>query len=279
MNNIKFNQTGGFPLSTNIADAMQIAYSVFNFLGNLAGNFGIISGCDVVGGNVSDGAVFINGELLSFKGAALGTNVIIRSDFEKEIFEDGVSKDVVENRYATFGTAVENYPWSNFVKVNNLQILASKFTGLQTEIDQVQYFFDVLLASFNSHAQNKNNPHQVTAKQVGILKSGNIFIGDVQGKNVGWIYNGADYKVELLQKSANSPTQGGDDLYRVTLNSILPTSNYTIVGSLIFLSNWNNDNDIIVSFGNKTAAYFDIALREIASQIQNVSIDYLIIQN
>lgn len=114
MNNLNLNQTGGLPLSTNILEAMQTAYSVLNAFGNMAGNLAIISGCDITGNNVSDGAVFIDGELLEFRGSALGVNVIIRSDFENENFENGTSKAVIETRYATFGTAVTNYSWANF---------------------------------------------------------------------------------------------------------------------------------------------------------------------
>lgn len=72
MNKLNFNQTGGFPLSTNILDAMQTAYSLFNKLGGLAGNFAIIFGCEVSGSNVSDGVVYMNGEVLAFKGGTIG---------------------------------------------------------------------------------------------------------------------------------------------------------------------------------------------------------------
>jgi hypothetical protein len=117
MNNINFNQTGGFPLSTNILDALQTAYTVFNSLGNLAGNLAIISGCDVTGLTVSDGFVFINGELFDFKGGTIGENVIIMQDVENRSFEDGSSKPVLYKRYATFGTALENYPWEGFKRI------------------------------------------------------------------------------------------------------------------------------------------------------------------
>jgi hypothetical protein len=68
MNTLNFNQSVGFPLETNILDEMQTSYSLFNALGAIAGNFSIISGCVLSGSTVADGVVFINGEVLEFKG-------------------------------------------------------------------------------------------------------------------------------------------------------------------------------------------------------------------
>ena len=122
MDNIKFNQTGGFPLDTDIMGAMQTAYSLFNSLGNLAGNKAIISGCTVAGSSVSDGVVFINGEVLPFRGGSQSANVFIKEEAESRIFEDGSSKPVIVKRYATFGTSTpdKTYPWADFVRVENL---------------------------------------------------------------------------------------------------------------------------------------------------------------
>ena len=76
MDNIKFNQTGGFPLDTDILGAMQTSYGLFNQLGSLAGDLTILAGCEEVGNNVSEGIVFIAGEVLPFKGGTKGTTVI-----------------------------------------------------------------------------------------------------------------------------------------------------------------------------------------------------------
>lgn len=122
MDNIKFNQTGGFPLDTDIMGAMQTAYSLFNSLGNLAGNKAIISGCTVAGSSVSDGVVFIDGEVLPFKGGPESTNVFIKEETENRIFEDGSNKPVIIKRYATFGSSTpdKTYQWADFVRVENL---------------------------------------------------------------------------------------------------------------------------------------------------------------
>lgn len=128
MNKINFNQTGGFPLSTNILDAMQSAYAIFNQLGSLAGNKAIISGCEQLGNTVADGVIFLNGEILPFKGGAIGTSVIIKEESESRVFEDGATKPVIFKKYATFGSSTpeKTFVWADFKRVDNLLDLTEK---------------------------------------------------------------------------------------------------------------------------------------------------------
>lgn len=117
MNNINFNQDGGFYLSTNILNAVQAAYSLFNSLGYIAGDLSIISGCNITGNSVSDGVVFINGEVLPFIGGNIGTNVIIKQNVTSYPFQNGTVKPVLFERAATFGTSTVNYLWADFRRV------------------------------------------------------------------------------------------------------------------------------------------------------------------
>ena len=119
MNNINFNQDGGFRLSTNIMSAVQAAYSLFNSLGWIGGNFTIISGCVVNGTAVSDGVVFINGEVLPFKGGTASTNVIIRETVTNYPFQNGTVKPVHYERFVQFGTSTPEttFPWADFKRL------------------------------------------------------------------------------------------------------------------------------------------------------------------
>ncbi|WP_413512093.1 hypothetical protein [Myroides odoratus] len=106
MNNINFNQTGGFPLSTNMLDAMQEAYKLFGELGEAIGKNCIVSGCEINGANVADGVVVLNGEILPFKGSGrfVGAVVTVQEEVEERIFEDANSKPVIYKRYAKLST-------------------------------------------------------------------------------------------------------------------------------------------------------------------------------
>jgi len=114
MNKLNFNQSVGFPFETNILDEMQKAYTLFNALGYISGNFSIISGCEMVGTTIANGVVFINGEVYNFVGGEVQTNVIIVEAKTALEFEDLSNHDVIYTRHATFGTATEQWLWADF---------------------------------------------------------------------------------------------------------------------------------------------------------------------
>ena len=129
MNRINFENTGGFPLGTYTLDFMQQSYQLLNALGNIAGNLSILSGCEQAGRSITDGVVYINGEVLPFKGAPISEKVIIIESSQKRIFKDGVEKAVEYTRYATFGNSINGHLWADFKRpLNNQQIEAQSFT-------------------------------------------------------------------------------------------------------------------------------------------------------
>lgn len=136
MNRIDYNQTGGFPLSTQILDAAQEAYATFNQYGYLAGNnMVIITGCEpAAGGAVTDGFVAINGELLPFVGTTETADVIIVESADARGFEDGNVKPVIYTRYATFGSGAGSFPWAGFRRPKTLFQLEDRLTQLELAV-------------------------------------------------------------------------------------------------------------------------------------------------
>lgn len=135
MNLLDFNQSGGFPLSTEILEAMQVSYRSLNELGKIAGDLTIISGCEVVGSVASDGFVVINGELFFFKGATVGTHVVVQQVAEApQGFEDGSAKPIIYERYATFGTAETQYAWADFKRPLTLLQIEAKLSQLENMV-------------------------------------------------------------------------------------------------------------------------------------------------
>ena len=122
MNRIDYNQTGGFPLSTQILDAGQKAYWILNQYAYFAGNnFVIITGCEAgAGGSITDGYVVINGEPLPFKGTTITENVVIVEIADARGFEDGNVKPVIYQRYVTFGYGEGAFEWSKFRRPKTL---------------------------------------------------------------------------------------------------------------------------------------------------------------
>ena len=135
MNNIDYNQSGGFPLSTQILDAAQNAYKNFNAFGNFAGALSIIDGCEPAsGGTVTNGFVSIYGELLPFFGNTISDNVIIVEVPDARGFEDGSVKAVIYTRYATFGDATVSYPWADFRRPLTLFALEDRLLQLEKSV-------------------------------------------------------------------------------------------------------------------------------------------------
>ncbi len=129
MNRINFDNTGGFPLGTYTLDFMQQSYQMLQVLGSIAGNLSILSGCEEVGRSITDGVVYINGEVLPFKGAPISEKVIIVETLQKRIFKDGVEKAVEYSRYATFGNSTSGHLWADFKRpLNSQQIESQSFT-------------------------------------------------------------------------------------------------------------------------------------------------------
>lgn len=136
MNRIDYNQSGGFPLSTQILAAAQDAYKTFNQLGHLAGNnLIIVAGVEEgAGGAVSDGFVVIDGELLPFQGGIITAGVTIMESSDLRGFEDGSAKPVIYTRYATFAVDNGAYPWASFRRPKTLFQLEDRLAQLEKAV-------------------------------------------------------------------------------------------------------------------------------------------------
>lgn len=135
MNKIDYNQAGGFGLSTQILNAGQEAYKIFNAYGNMAGDLAIITGCEVGGGGyVTPGFVSIYGELLPFQGGQLSDNVAIVETSDLRGFEDGSQKPVIYTRCVAFGEATVSYPFASFRRPLTLFALEDRLLKVEKAV-------------------------------------------------------------------------------------------------------------------------------------------------
>ena len=137
MNVVRYKQTGGFPLDTNNLDFLQSSFHILNTLGNLAGDMVVISGCEITGNTVSNGVVYVNKEVLEFRGGSLSANVFIKEEAVSGTFEDGSFKPIEITRYVTFGSSTpdKTFKWEDFKRVENLLNLTEK-KAEKTELDK-----------------------------------------------------------------------------------------------------------------------------------------------
>ncbi|MBD3748499.1 MAG: hypothetical protein IE931_03290 [Sphingobacteriales bacterium] len=125
MNELDFTQPGGFPLDQDVLAFLQAQSKLAGQTSAFGGSLSIISGCVEAGGNVTDGFIAINGEILPFVGTAVDLKVVIVETVNNLTYEDGVDRAAEKIRYATFGDdGVTNYLWANFKRNTSEGILA-----------------------------------------------------------------------------------------------------------------------------------------------------------
>lgn len=124
MNSLKLDNGGGLQFYQNTLHYMQSGINqalvgVCKALGNVV----IVSGCEIVAGNISAGVMVINDEVLQFAG---GTNlgfVQVQETVTNKVYKDGISRPLYISRTAipaASGTAI-----GDFVRLKTLKQLSS----------------------------------------------------------------------------------------------------------------------------------------------------------
>jgi hypothetical protein len=267
MNKLEVNQVGGFPLTTRILDELQKAYTIFNALGAIVGEITIISGCTVTGSNVSDGVIFINGEVLQFRGGLTQTKVIIKEEVENLTFQNGNDNPVIKTRYATFGSGVGAVDWTNFKRGFQTKDLVESL-ALKAEASIVTAISDAVALMYT-----KLNTIE-TGAQKQVRSDWNATTG------VKVIDNKPDFSSPFLYKGMyDIGDVPSTDIMRTVTFPDVGTSAYFVLGLPKSLSpDWNNGNDIFASWGNPTNTSFELYLREVSGNVQNSKWYYVLIR-
>lgn len=142
MNKLEYNNAGGFPMTTNRLEDIQETYTPhINGLAAMAGDLAIISGCNESGNNIiTDGFIFINGEIFEFRGGIKLANITLFEEKINKEFENGKQKVVITKRYFTFGTGAQNYKWEDFKRIMPLKTLTETFENKvsRSELEQLK---------------------------------------------------------------------------------------------------------------------------------------------
>jgi hypothetical protein len=120
---IDLSNLGGFPLQEDTLDFMQSSYrGAFAGIANMCGSKTILYGVQVIAGNVTDGWIAYNGELIPFIGGVAGADVVITElpNVVPETFEDGSIRDVYFTKTATCG-ALGDFPFTDLVPLLSLK--------------------------------------------------------------------------------------------------------------------------------------------------------------
>lgn len=128
---IKFLQTGGVPLTNDLMDYIQQQIKFYDFLGELAGDKTILSGCVDIGSSISSGVVAINGECYYVEGGLMTSTVYINTQQVYKTFQDQTDKVLIEIKTVKFGTSTPDntFNWADFTKLDTLKEMQSKIAG------------------------------------------------------------------------------------------------------------------------------------------------------
>ncbi|MDB0603288.1 hypothetical protein PL373_19580 [Tenacibaculum maritimum] len=270
MNYIDFQQNGGFPLETNTLTEMQKAWQIFNAFGFLAGDKTIISGCEVIGNQITNGFIYLDGELLEFRGGIKQNSVVIIQEETKATFEDKTEKPVYFTRYATFGVSGNSIPWSDFKHIDNLIVLSSQVKELKSELDKKATEVD--LESLSKRVKKLEDGIVMPATTSEVLE-GNISDKYIAPKTLPQNF------VKTLYSSkhviGNIPqTDWNTTIYFPNVG----TTNYLIVGNLVSVSGYAfAENDIAWVYFDKKANSFSLSFRELSGGLKDFEFHFSII--
>lgn len=267
MNLYSFLQTGGFPMDVNVLDNMQKAYQLFNGLGALAGDLSIINGCNLTGTTVSDGVVYINGEVLEFRSGVLSDNVVIVEEPNLSTFESGQIKTTHFVRYATFGVATISYPWSSFKRAFPTKNIADSLSQKEEKA--------VVSALMDRIATLEEKMETIaTGAEVNVNPDWDATDGDGKILNKPLIISPFLYRGIYHIGDVAAP--GADTTLTIPISDV-GTSNYVVLGSLVSKGSVLVDNDVWWITKNTSPTSFQLSLREAANGTQSLEFRYVLI--
>lgn len=234
---IKFLQSGGVPLTNDVMSDIMSAISIYDVLGELAGNLTILSGCIVNGQNISPGIVAIEGSVLYFEGGNVVDTVFINTEKIKKTFQDQNDKELIEKKTVRFGNGSINYNWSDFIRLDSLKKIQGD-VGKKAEQSQVTNHEErIKILEMKTAPIDNGGVAFIFRKPVSSIPPGWKECLDLRGKTIfGW--NPSEYPFNNLNTDIGSKSK---TIERTNLPNIrLGTGLYT--NGAGYTDDWPNDN-------------------------------------
>jgi len=244
MNNnlIDFGQLGGYRLEQPTFEKMQATY--FAILETLmahlnvpsTGKF-IISGCELVAGNINPGIMYIDGAICPFAGTTGGTSTTGTKIKKRETtatlsFQNGTNPAVFKSIDAVVdstGTALSAFtripqinaiPWGNLIGVPADLVHDSAYVHTDNNFTNALLAHLVSLAKPNWNQLDSSQPDGIINRPLGNLQTylakGEVIIGDILGTTdvrtipFGIDVGTTDYHIDGELTGTNSSTDDGE---------------------------------------------------------------------
>jgi hypothetical protein len=132
MNKLNLTNIGGLPFDQQVLEFMQDGYSKpLGALAALCGDKTIVTGVELVGGNITAGWISYQGELIPFIGAAPAARVQITEQIISYVFEDNNSYSVETRRFAELVAVGGQF---DFVDLQPLSTIIANKADLDTAV-------------------------------------------------------------------------------------------------------------------------------------------------
>lgn len=266
---------GGMPFTQYTLSFMQDSYR--NGISALASAFGsriILSGVEEQSdGYYSKGWVIIDGELMPFERSPKSNVVVVNEVAESRDFEKGGNHQVYFTKTASCAVS-GNYTFSDFVRMKSISYMLGTLEAAVSNLTSLTNSYNVHTHSWDSitgkpilfppsqHRHNWSDLDNVPELNY-IFYRGSAKIGDP----------GASSQINPKFDETTSSDS------RLTITHNANALSYMVAGSLRSVgTNWNADNDVIWMVRNLQPKSFELLLREVSSDSQNLYFDYALIK-
>jgi hypothetical protein len=295
----------GFPGTNKTLRFIQDSHAEpIGALASLLGNTVIVSGCvvDAVANTISNGFICIDAKIIPFIGGTLATTITLDKVVENGIYNLDVNNDqqldslpVYEVITARCGTGgFEIYNRANFVRLETIKSL-TPLKAIVTALQANDTLQQTSINGLNSWVANAGNFLARISALETTMASLTLRTGSLE-TNLNNINTGTGARLSTIEaklatisssyKTLYAGSQyigdiGSSDVYKLISFPDIGTTAYNVMAVLRSnnFSNFDNDNDVFLTVFAKTSGYFTIGLREVASNVQNYYIDYVLIQN
>ncbi|THU36925.1 hypothetical protein FAM09_18350 [Niastella caeni] len=259
---IDFTKLEGLATYQDTLDFLQTSYrEAISAVAKAFGSKVIVTGITDQGATYSDGWVVIDGELMPFAGGLKSDRIVVEELTDTEVFSDGSIQTVYYTKRAKLGIT-GGFALADFIRVDTMSAISVSLKNLITAHNNLQ-------AAFGSHTHSWN---QITDKPA-------TFTPSWHQHDWNDVINKPSLLTVLYKGSWHIGDFGGgsDGNWLIPIPNV-NTNNYLVAGSLLSIgSNWDNDNDVMWMVRNKQSTFFELLLRQVSGNLQNLRFEYVLI--